>query len=413
MVSSSDKLMVWPFLIGRNQTLDYRPILVPDFLKENSAIIQRAAKLNHHSSSIKLLEVYDGKLGTLVFIYHSIKAMRDGEVLLDGYSREIFRIEGFVFKKNHLDQEEIDEILDNDKLFSAAKLEIDKAFDSFWKQTTPDKASLSEPIPSDIRVTELDPVGPPKLPVIDTNNGGNNDSNRFRLPIDRFRSLIINRLVIVFNFIPIMVVLVSIMVLWFMVDSKIKLVGAETVTIDDQDLNYAFETFFEKEESDEISQTLKSSWIISLNPCAEIQCRYAMIVFPFNLNSTQSLKPINISNTAEVIHDQLVISENLKNCIANSEDVEMSYHGVESSRNIFKDMNILYAVVHKFDQEESGLKGKWRLEIHDIRGKKKFGEDSETIALGEVDIVRQSLISASTKLASRLQFNFSCNLNGT
>jgi hypothetical protein len=95
----------------------------------------------------------------------------------------------------------------------------------------------------------------------------------------------------------------------------------------------------------------------------------------------------------------------LKNYLDKSEPINVSYQDVESNRNTFKDMNILYAVVHKFDQSKSGQEGKWRLEFHDIRNKETFNLDSETTSTGNLDEVKQSLKSTSVEMASRLQID--------
>jgi len=383
---------VWPFLIGRNQTLDYRPILVPDFLKENSAVIQRAVKLDHHSNSKRSLRVCDDKHGSLIFNYRSIPARRNDEVLLDPSSRQIYRIEGFVFRGDHLNQEEIDGILSNDKLFSKAQLELDKAFKNFWKQTEPDKASLSEPIPSDTTCSRTEPAFAPVISPETKMNGGIDGSNWVS-------AVTKNRLVAA-------LVLVSIMMLWPSFDNKINLVGAQTEQIDDQDLDYVSETFFDKAGSDGISQDFKSSWIVTLNTCAETKCPYTLVIFPVSKKDNQSLAPANIPDTAKLIHAQLIQAEKLKNYIAKSGPISVNYRDVESNRNTFKGMNILYAVIHKFDQSKSEQEGKWRLEFHDIRNKKIFNIDSATTPSGKLDEVKQSLTLASTELASRLQIDF-------
>jgi len=390
-VSNLNRSEVWPFLIGRNQTLDYRPILVPDFLKENSTVIQRTAKLDHHSNSMRSLQVCDEKLGSLIFRYRSITAKRNDEVLLDASSRQIYRIEGFVFRGNHLDQNEIDEILCNDRLFSQAQLEVDKAFENFWNQTAPDKAALSEPIPSDICFSKPAPVVTPVVPIEIEMKGGIEES-------DQVSGITKNQLVAA-------LVLVSILMLWFSVDNEIKLRGAENLKIDDQDLDYVSKTFFDKEGSDGISQDFKSSWVVTLNTCAETKCSYALVIFPASKKDNQSMAPLNISNTAKLIHAQLIQSENLKNYIDKSEPINVSHQDAESTRNTFKGMNILYAVIHKFDQSKSGQEGKWRLEFHDIRNKKIFSEDSETTPIGNLDEVKQSLKSTSSEMASRLHID--------
>ena len=389
--SNSIRLELWPFLIGRNQTLDYRPILVPDFLEENSTVIQHAAKLDHHSNSVKSNQICNTEYGSLIFCYRSITAKRNDEVLLDASSRQIYRIEGFVFRKNHLDQEEIDEILCNNRLFSQAQLEIDKAFENFWSQTEPDKADLSEPISSAISFSKPAPCFTPAVPIEIETKTGIEDS-------DQVSAVTKNRFVAA-------LVLVSIMMLWLSVDNEIKLIGAETVKIDDRDLDYVAETFFDKAGSDGISQDFKSSRIITLNTCAEKKCPDALIIFPASKKDNQPLAPLNISDTVKLIHAQLIQSESLKNYLDKSEPINVSYQDVESNRNTFKDMNILYAVVHKFDQSKSGQEGKWRLEFHDIRNKETFNLDSETTSTGNLDEVKQSLKSTSVEMASRLQID--------
>ncbi len=383
------KLEVWPFLIGRNQTLDYRPILVPDFLKDNSTIIQSTVKLDHHSSLMRSLQVCDDKLGSMIFSYRSITANRNDEILLDASSRQIYRIEGFVFRGIQLSQEEIDEILSNENLFSWAKLEIDKAFEDFWSQTEPSQACLSGSIPSNISFSKPKFSVTPIVPIEMKMEGGMEKSN----PVS---ALAKKQLMAA-------LVLVSIIVLWFSTDKDIKLVGAETIKIDDQDLDYVSEAFFTGESSGGTTQDFKSSRIITLNTCVETKCPYALVIFPASKKDNQSLAPLNISDTAKLIHAQFIKSENLKTHIDKSKIISMSYQDVESNRNTFKDMNILYAVVHKFDLAKSSQESRWRLEFHDIRSKRVFSEDSEITPSMNPEEVIHSLKSTSKEMVSRLQ----------
>jgi WD40 repeat protein len=102
-----NEIQTWRFLVSRNQFLDYRTVVAPDFMCQAniSSLLAKAAEgdpMNDDSAYCR--EIRGSKVGDLTIIYRVIEAQAkdiDPEIdgaLKDSFGREIFWIEGIVVK---------------------------------------------------------------------------------------------------------------------------------------------------------------------------------------------------------------------------------------------------------------------------------------------------------------------------
>lgn len=90
-------LQAWPFLVSRNQTVDYQPVVAPRFMVDNGIAELLVSKTNGERTSEPInLKVRQTKAGDLTLIYR-ITLARDGQTSYkDGFGRSIDWVEGVV-----------------------------------------------------------------------------------------------------------------------------------------------------------------------------------------------------------------------------------------------------------------------------------------------------------------------------
>lgn len=141
------EIQAWSFLVSRNQFLDYRTIVAPDFMCQANiaSLLAKAAEGNPVANNLAYYrEIYGSKSGDLTIIYQvheaqakDIKDDTEG-ILKDSFGREIYLIEGIVLKGVKLFLEITTEILDSNhqKLLGN--------FRDFWEWVSPQRAIPSE-----------------------------------------------------------------------------------------------------------------------------------------------------------------------------------------------------------------------------------------------------------------------------
>jgi len=105
-----NQIQVWRFLVSRNQFLDYRTVVAPDFMCQANiaSLLAKAAEGDlTNDDSVYYREIHGSKVGDLVLIYRVIEAQArdidpetDG-ALKDSFGREIHFLEGLVIKEIH------------------------------------------------------------------------------------------------------------------------------------------------------------------------------------------------------------------------------------------------------------------------------------------------------------------------
>lgn len=138
----------WGFLVSRNQYLDYRTVVAPNFMCEASvsSILAKAAEGSLTEQGTALYrEIHNSKVGHLTLIFRVIEAaagdtgIPGNGILKDSFGREICLIEGIVLKGSApnilLTQENIEEV----------HKQLIEYYLKFWDTTTPVPAVPSEP----------------------------------------------------------------------------------------------------------------------------------------------------------------------------------------------------------------------------------------------------------------------------
>jgi hypothetical protein len=104
-------IQVWTFLVSRNQSIDYKTVVAPDFIAEAKirSLLTKVTDIEEHlseSGQISIREVERSEVGNLTIVFRSVKARskdigeQNSEVLTDTFGREIYWVEGLVFRKN-------------------------------------------------------------------------------------------------------------------------------------------------------------------------------------------------------------------------------------------------------------------------------------------------------------------------
>lgn len=131
---------VWPFLVSANNELDYREVVAPDFMcQENCTVVLRkaaGAKVTPQDTAY-YRKIINSKVGDLTLVFRGVKAVAteadiagDG-ILKDPWGREIYLIEGIVFKGNISQTNIVVNSEDFDKVHS----EVIKHYRQFWYES--------------------------------------------------------------------------------------------------------------------------------------------------------------------------------------------------------------------------------------------------------------------------------------
>ncbi len=145
----SKNIEVWPFLVSRNQLLDYRTVVAPDFMcqDQTTGLLARTTEgnlTNHDQAYYRKL--YGSKSGELTIIYQVREAqaeyIHEGEqgILKDAFGREIYFIEGIVLRGIQLAVD-----IAPESLKSNSPQLID-AYRNFWTWESPQSAIQSQKI---------------------------------------------------------------------------------------------------------------------------------------------------------------------------------------------------------------------------------------------------------------------------
>ena len=126
----------WIFLVSANRYLDYRTVIAPDFVCEakKTGLLSRYAGSDLISQ--KIAYVSDATLGNLTLVFRVMEAIAEeleieGQgVLKDSFGREIYLIEGLVFKGK------IQEFQLSKDGFDNIHNQIKTDYQEFWKLTT-------------------------------------------------------------------------------------------------------------------------------------------------------------------------------------------------------------------------------------------------------------------------------------
>jgi len=103
-------LEAWPFVVARNATLDWRPILAPPFLVDAGAdylLVTETADAGRDPTEPGQSVVESSKVGTITIAFRSVPATSallgrtPAEPLLDRFGRPLHVVEGVVIRGDH------------------------------------------------------------------------------------------------------------------------------------------------------------------------------------------------------------------------------------------------------------------------------------------------------------------------
>lgn len=132
-------IKAWTFLISRNQSIDYKTVVAPDFISEAKirSLLAKATEEDFtESGRITIREIKGSEVGNLTIVFRSVKARNNdigepgNEVLKDPFGREIYCVEGLVFRKNWY---EIQHKIGESHLDQAHK-DLQEKYCEFWHE---------------------------------------------------------------------------------------------------------------------------------------------------------------------------------------------------------------------------------------------------------------------------------------
>ncbi|MBD2233718.1 WD40 repeat domain-containing protein [Phormidium tenue] len=147
------EIQAWRFLVSRNQFLDYRTVVAPDFMCQVNiaSLLAKTAEGDPIDDNLAYYrEIYGSKCGDLTIIYRvheaQAKEINDGAegILKDSFGREIYLIEGVVLRGIQASLAIMLECLD----FNHQQLIED--YRNFWEWVAPQSA-----IPSEVKILAL------------------------------------------------------------------------------------------------------------------------------------------------------------------------------------------------------------------------------------------------------------------
>ncbi|MEA5592842.1 hypothetical protein [Rivularia sp. UHCC 0363] len=153
-------IKAWPFLVTRNQSIDYKTVVAPDFvsLANIRSLLNKASDDDLcEPGKVYIRWIKGSKAGDFTIVFRATKARKGNigesgnDVLKDPFGREIDVIEGLVFR------EQPDEILGKIKQIhlQQALKELKEKYIEFWNE---DKISDSNAYDIDLREDVFSPI---------------------------------------------------------------------------------------------------------------------------------------------------------------------------------------------------------------------------------------------------------------
>jgi hypothetical protein len=147
-------IQAWGFLVSRNQYLDYRTVVAPNFMCQSgtSSVLAKAAggELTQKGSAL-YRKIDHPKLGSLTLVFRVIEAtvqdtgIAGNGILKDSFGREIRLIEGIVLKEIMPDVVVTEDIIVTEGNLEEIHKQLVKHYYDFWDYSTPNAAISSEP----------------------------------------------------------------------------------------------------------------------------------------------------------------------------------------------------------------------------------------------------------------------------
>lgn len=145
------KLEAWPFVVARNATLDWRPILAPSFLVDAGAdylLVTQTSGPGADPNLPNLSVVESSKAGTITLAFRSIPAtsallgQTPAEPLLDRFGRPLHIVEGLAIRGAHqVSPGNLQPVIDG------VRRETLRVLPAFWEEESETVAAMrSQPV---------------------------------------------------------------------------------------------------------------------------------------------------------------------------------------------------------------------------------------------------------------------------
>ncbi|BDI15944.1 hypothetical protein ANSO36C_17460 [Nostoc cf. commune SO-36] len=147
-------IQAWGFLVSRNQYLDYRTVVAPNFMCQSgtSSLLAKAAGGDLTQKGAALYrKISHPKLGNLTLVFRVIEAIAKDTgiagngVLKDSFGREIRLIEGILLKEIMPDILVTEDIIVTEGNLEEIHKQLVKYYREFWDYSNPNPAIPSEP----------------------------------------------------------------------------------------------------------------------------------------------------------------------------------------------------------------------------------------------------------------------------
>ncbi|XWK90052.1 MAG: hypothetical protein U7127_08395 [Phormidium sp.] len=147
-------IQAWPFLISRNQSIDYKTVVAPDFIaqaKIRSLLGKVSEEYLSESEDISIREIQTSEVGKFTVVFRSVKARSNDigknrdEVLKDPFGREIYWLEGLVFQGsiNQIYNKNGKSYKIDETSLEQAHISLQEKYRNFWNE---DELSVSNQI---------------------------------------------------------------------------------------------------------------------------------------------------------------------------------------------------------------------------------------------------------------------------
>lgn len=158
-------LEAWPFVVARNATLDWRPILAPAFLVDAQAdylLVTETADAGQDPAQLSQSVIESSKVGTMTLVFRSVPATSSllsrtpVEPLLDRFGRPLHVVEGLVIRG-------ADDGVHGDlgAAVDGVRAETLRLMPAFWKERS-ETAPAARSTPVHITVADRASAGPPE-----------------------------------------------------------------------------------------------------------------------------------------------------------------------------------------------------------------------------------------------------------
>lgn len=372
----------WPFLISRNQTLDYRVVVAPRFMSKNTCVLQQHTCMELEKNIFHVTVLNDPDAGNLTFIYRIIEAAGDTGKLYDEYYRPILCIEGVVLTGSKPD------LVPNANLFDAIHVELQQCFQNFFQLTTPTQPEYSQylSVESDIGAGLPGP-GPTKtIPPCST-------SRKINLPVAA-------------TFFSIFVVAILIVIGYYLDSSNIHINADESSVVTDNSVANINKVLSENFKRIDLQKALARSVYIQFDLCDKKICRKRILILPTVSEGENIRKAFLNQKIAEFVSLEILRSDGMKTIDQKFQvyySPTINKEGIEDIGSLLRRNGMQYIVFSSLRSNGDDKTGDLKLHMHDLSNEKAYTEHTEIDDTKSIRVVLDAANLIARNMAGRIQ----------